>query len=158
MTERQVTKISLAQPERSQKNERGFTLIETVVALVVMMVVGLAVASLFVYAVQNNLGGGERALAMAVAQQHLEQFRSVPFDDATLTAGTTTLPTVTNGDRNYTVVRTIANETNTDGNSKLLKKITITVTPQTGGPVWVRTPVVLVSHRSTAAMGIYSAP
>ncbi|MDQ3665803.1 MAG: prepilin-type N-terminal cleavage/methylation domain-containing protein [Acidobacteriota bacterium] len=158
MRDKQPKQLSAARREGAQKSERGFTLVETVIALVVMMIVGLAAASLFVYAIQNNLGGGERALAMAVAQQHLEQFRSVAFDDTTLAVGTTTLPTITNGERNYTVVRTVADEINTDGTSKFLKRITITVTPQTGGPAWVRTPVVLVSHRSTVAMGLYVAP
>jgi len=158
MRDKERNQLSAAQREIAQKNERGFTLIETVIALVVMMVVGLASASLFVYAIQNNLGGGERALAMAVAQQHLEQFRSVAFDDTTLAVGTTTLPTVVSGERKYTVVRTVSNETNTDGTSKFLKRITIRVTPQTGGPSWVRTPVVLVSHRSRVAMGLYAAP
>ena len=158
MRDKERNQLSAAEREIARKNEHGFTLIETVVALVVMMVAGLAIAALFTYSIQNNLGGGERALAMAVAQQHLEQFRSVGFDDATLADGTTTLPTVTNGERNYTVVRTVANQTNTDGTFKFLKRITITVTPQSGGPVWVRTPVVLVSDRSTVAMGSFSTP
>ena len=52
-----------------------------------MLVGALAVSSLFVFSTQNNVGGGERALAMAVAQQQLEQIRSVSFEDSTLTAG-----------------------------------------------------------------------
>jgi Tfp pilus assembly protein PilV len=121
-----------------------------------MMVAGLAVASLFVYALENNVGGGERALAMAVAQQQLEQLRSVGFNDATLAAGTTTLPTVVSAQRSYTVVRTVADETNADGTSKSLKRVTIRVTPQSAGKSWQRTPVVLVSLRSTLAPGNYA--
>ena len=86
----------------NRKNERGFTLIETSISMVVMMVAGLAVSSLFVFSTQNNVGGNERALAMAVAQQHMEQLRILSFDDASLNAGTTT-STVTSSDRNYTV-------------------------------------------------------
>ncbi|MFN2532991.1 MAG: prepilin-type N-terminal cleavage/methylation domain-containing protein [Pyrinomonadaceae bacterium] len=139
------------------KNEAGFTLVETAIALVVMMVASLAVSSLFVYSIQNNLGGAERALAMAVAQQQLEQLRSVSFDDATLAIGTTTLPTVTQSQRNYGVVRTIANVTNSDGSLKRLKRITITVTPQNAGEPWQSTPVVLTSLRSTLSPGPYVA-
>src|SRR5678816_3639749 len=75
---------------KTRKNERGFSLIETTISMVVMMVAGLAVSSLFVFSTQNNVGGNERALAMAVAQQQMEQLRSVSFDNTTLNAGTTT--------------------------------------------------------------------
>ena len=142
--------------ETQKKNEGGFTLIETSIALVVMMVVALSMSSLFIYSFQNNVGGNDRALAMAVAQRQLEQLRSVSFDDATLAAGTTTLPTVTAGGRNYSVVQTITNETNDDGSLKLLKRISISVTPTTGVKSWQRTTVVLVSHRSTLATGSYA--
>jgi len=135
-------------------NQSGFTLVETSIALVVMMVGALACTSLFVFSLQNNVGGGERALAMAVAQQQLEMIRSVTYEDATLTAGTTTA-TVRSGERNYTVETTIVDELNLNNTPKNLKRITITVTPQTAGANWMRTPVVLVSERSTLAPGIY---
>jgi Tfp pilus assembly protein PilV len=107
--------------------------------LLVMMVGALACSSLFVFSLQNNVGGGERALAMAVAQQQLEQIRSVTYEDSTLNVGTTT-STVTSGERNYTVQRVVASETNSDATAKQLKRITITVTPQAGaGPNWTRT-------------------
>ena len=145
-----------SEPEKRLNRQRGFTLIETAVALVVLMVGGLAMSSLFLFSAYNNVGGGERALAMAVAQQHLEQIRSVNFSDAVLVAGTNTTSPVRSGGREYTVVRTIADETNADGSSKFLKKITITVTPLSGGPGWVRTSVVLVSYRSSGASGAFA--
>ena len=60
---------------KSTNGERGFTLIETTIASLVMLVGALACSSLFVFSVQNNIGGSERALAMAVAQQQLEKKR-----------------------------------------------------------------------------------
>lgn len=141
--------------KQNTKGQRGFTLLETTISSLVMMVGALAVSSLFVFSTQNNIGGGERALAMAVAQQQLEQIRSVSYEDATLNAGTTT-STVRNGDRNYTVQRVVADENNADGTVKQLKRVTITVTPIVAGPNWTRTPVVLVSHRSTLATGSYA--
>jgi Tfp pilus assembly protein PilV len=141
--------------EIQKKNEQGFTLIETSIALVVMMVVALSMSSLFVYSFQNNVGGNDRALAMAVAQRQLEQLRSVNFNDATMAVGTTTLATVTEGGRSYRVVRTITDDTNSDATLKHLKKISISVTPTTGVKSWQRTTVVLVSHRSTLATGPY---
>lgn len=140
---------------KKAEGQRGFTLIETTIASLVMLVGALACSSLFVFSINNNVGGGERALAMAVAQQQLEQIRSVSYEDTTLDIGATTA-TVRTGERNYTVQRTVANDTNADGSAKQLKRITITVTPQTAGPNWMRTPVVLVTLRSTLTTGSYA--
>jgi Tfp pilus assembly protein PilV len=140
--------------EQKTRNEAGFTLIELVISLVVMMVAGLAVASLFFYSIQNNVGGSERAVAMALAQQQMEQLRSVRFDDATLAAGAATFSSVSGG-RTYQIVRTISEETNSDGTPKNLKKITISVMPQAAGGNWIRTPVILVAMRSSTARGPY---
>jgi Tfp pilus assembly protein PilV len=138
------------------KNEGGFTLIETCISMVVMMIAGLAVSSLFVFSLQNNVGGNERALAMAVAQQQLERLRSVTFEDASMTVGTTTT-TVTTSNHDYTVVKTITNETNPNTSDKNLRKITITVTPQDGSRGnWTRSAVTLVSLRSTLASGNFA--
>jgi Tfp pilus assembly protein PilV len=135
------------------KGQRGFTIVETTIASLVMLVGALGVTSLFLFSTQNNIGGSERALAMAVAQQQLEQIRSVTFEDTTLTAGTTTT-TVTSGGRPYTVQRVVANETDAEGNAKQLKKITVRVTPKSA-PNWISTPVELVTLRSTLASGSY---
>ena len=146
-----------AKVKTTNKNgERGFTLIETSISMVVMMVAGLAVSSLFVFSMQNNVGGNERALAMAVAQQQLEQLRSVNFEDLTMSVGTTTT-TIRNGDHDYTVLKAITDETNPNTSLKQLRKITITVTPQGGSHgTWTRTPVTLVSLRSTLAPGTFA--
>jgi len=143
------------QTPKNKKGQQGFTLMETSIAMVVMMVGALGIASLFVFSTQNNVGGSERALAMAVAQQQLEQIRSVTYEDTTLDVGTTT-STVRSAEQNYTVQRTVAQETNADGSAKQLKKITIRVTPNVGGPAWLNTAVVLVSFRSTLATGSYA--
>lgn len=140
---------------QNDKGQRGFTLVETSIASVVMMVGALAVSSLFVFSTQNNIGGSERAMAMAVAQQQLERIRSVSYEDTTLTSETTTF-TVRNGQRDYTVQREVADEKNADDSLKQLKKITITVTPTVARADWIRTPVVLVSYRSTLATGSYA--
>ena len=152
------------QTPKNKKGQQGFTLMETSIAMVVMMVGALGIASLFVFSTQNNVGGSERALAMAVAQQQLEQLRSVSYEDTTLAVGTTTATvrsaeqnsTVQSAEQNYTVERTVAQETNANGSDKELKKITIRVTPQVGGPAWLNTPVVLVSLRSTLNTGPYA--
>ena len=134
--------------------EGGFTLIETSIAMVVMMVAALACSSLFVFSIQNNVGGSERALSMAVAQQQLEQLRSVDYEDSTLNDLTTNF-SVTTGGRTYNVQREVVTEKNSNNTSKELKRITVTVTPQAAGPNWTRSPVVLVSYRSTLSNGSY---
>jgi Tfp pilus assembly protein PilV len=150
-----ISRNNTARNPKQDKGQRGFTLIETSISMVVMMVAGLAVSSLFAFSLQNNVGGGDRALAMGVAQQQLEQLRSVTFEDASLNVGTTT-STVTSGERGYSVVKTITQETNDDNSLKQLKKITITVTPTNGTQTWTRSSVVLVSFRSTLASGSYA--
>lgn len=140
----------------NRKNERGFTLVETTISMVVMMVAGLAVSSLFVFSTQNNVGGNERALAMAVAQQQMEQLRSVTFDSTLLNAGTTT-STVRSSNRDYTVVKAITDDVNPNNSVKQLRRITITVTPVGGARGnWTRTPVTLVALRSTVATGSFA--
>jgi Tfp pilus assembly protein PilV len=141
---------------RKTDEESGFTLIETTIAMVVMMVGALAISSLFLFSLQNNVGGSERAQAMAVAQRQMEQLRSVKFDDSTLLVGTTTLPNVISAGRSYSVVRKVEAETNADNSLKLLKKITVTVTPVSAANSWQRSKVVLVSQRSTMAIGAYA--
>jgi len=137
---------------QTSRSERGFTLLETSIALVVMMVAGLSVASLFVYATRNNSGAADRAVALAVAQQRMERLRSVSFDDATLAAGTTNT-TVTSGDgRNYSVQTVICN-TAACGGSSTLKKITIQVTPTSAGQLWAANAVVLTSLRASPETG-----
>jgi Tfp pilus assembly protein PilV len=127
-------KINRNKTARNDKqDQRGFTLVETCISMVVMMVAGLAVSSLFVFSLQNNVGGGDRALAMGVAQQQLERLRSVAYEDTTL-----------------------ALETNNDNSSKQLKRITIVVTPTEGAPAWTRSAVTLVSLRSSLASGSYA--
>ena len=140
---------------KNSKGERGFTIIETTIASVVMMVGALAMSSLFVFSTQNNVGGSDRALAMAVAQQQLEQIRSMTYENAPLTAGTTN-KTVRSNSRNYTVQTVVADEMNANGSAKELKRITVTVTPMGTGQNWTRTPVVLVTFRSTIKPGVFA--
>jgi len=140
---------------KTANGQAGFTLVETSIAFVVMMVAALACSSLFVFSINNNVGGSERAMSMGIAQQQLEQLRSVDYEDSTLTDGTTNF-TVDSGGRTYNVQRVIVTEKNSNNTSKELKRITITVTPQAAGPNWTRTPVVLVSYRSSLATGEYA--
>lgn len=121
-------------------SERGFTLIEAAIAMVIMMVAVLASASIFAYSIKNNSGASDRELAMAVAQQQIEQLRNATFTDAALTATTGVTSTITRAGRNYTVL-TVITDSNTVNGAATMKTITVQVTPTgtTLGTVKLRT-------------------
>ena len=143
-----------AAPKQSKlSGERGFTLIETCVAMVVLMIVSLGVASAFVYSVSNNAGANDRQLSMAIAQKRMEWLRSITLDETTAdqayaypsaangyTAGglkATTTPvveTTTSGGHTFQIETTITDvdtDSNTaaNGDPKTIKTITILVRP-----------------------------
>lgn len=151
----------VSQKRLPARQQAGFTLLEAVIAMVVMMVAVLGSASLFSYSIQNNSHAVDRELAMGLAQQQMEQLRNVPFIlcqplpcipnpslNATAIGGVTT--TVTRAGRSYTVVRTIV-DSNTVAGQPTMKTITTQVTPvsSTLGPVILRT------LRSTTLDGPY---
>ena len=127
-----------AKPE-SARDERGFTLIETTIALLIMMIVTLGVASLFAFSIYNNTGATDRTQTLAVAQQTLETLRIARFSnsetDSILNAGTITQNVTRGGhegtgSRPYTIVSTITDTTPT------IKTITVKVTPTGAGSSW----------------------
>src|SRR5215211_6294198 len=129
------------------RNDKGFTLLEAAIALVILMIIGLGIASLFTYAIQANSRADDRELAMAIAQKRMEWFRTIPFTTqtrsvaysfpngglaATATAGVS--ETVTNAGRRYTVNTTISDLNfvpagNPDVGASTLKRIQVSVTP-----------------------------
>jgi Tfp pilus assembly protein PilV len=135
--------------------EHGFTLIETCIALVILMVAGLGVASLFTYSIRYNSGGNDRALAMSIAQQQIEQFRSVAFTDPILAVSAATVlapDTVSNG-RTYRVTKTVIGSNNDVNGNPTLKTITIRIDPQSSG--WAGFPVILRTTRSALVSGTH---
>lgn len=142
--------------DKKHSSEAGFTLLETTISMVLMAIIGLGVAGLFAYAASNTTNASDREMATAVAQQRMEQLKSVEFSDASLaatpTAGTST--TITRLGRQYTVVTTIANSAN--GTSKT---ITVKVTPQAPTSRWASNvntifgSITLVTKRSALQLG-----
>lgn len=128
------------------EHESGFTLIETVIALVIMMVAALSIISLFVYAIKYNSGANKRAVATAVAQQRAERLRSTAFTDIVTVAA----ESVASGGFTFNVATNVANTTAT------LKTIRIVVTPQAGDAAWTATPISLTTQRSAIVVGSYS--
>src|SRR6185369_17082756 len=109
-------------------NQRGFTVFETAIALVIMAVVGLAAAGGFVYAIRYNAGAADRAGSMSIAQTAIEKFRAVTFADASMTAGTTTVTVADSTGRSYWVQTTIVDKTVVNL-KPTIKSITIEVYP-----------------------------
>jgi len=138
---------------RNSDSEQGFTLLETTIALLIMMIGALAMGSLFVLATNYNSDANDRALALALAQQQMEVLRKTPSTDATLNPGSTTT-TLTSANRQYTVVTNIC-ATSDCGGSASLKIITIQVSPQAGTRDWVRGPVTVVSQRAVPVLGAH---
>ncbi len=135
--------------------EHGFTLIETSIAIVLLMVAGLGVASLFTYSIQYNSGGNDRAVAISIAQQQIESLRSVAFTDPTLhvSAATVLSPDIVSNGRTYRVTKTVTGSNNNVSGNPTSKTITIQVNPTSSG--WAGLPVILRTMRSAASTGTY---
>jgi Tfp pilus assembly protein PilV len=136
------------------KNDRGFTLIETCIALVMLMIIVCGVLPLGVYALKYNSAAGIRAGAVAAAQRKLEQLRGGSFTSCVSSSETLSIgPTES---QTYTVDVVVTDVTST------LKNIRITVTPQgrstsggvySGNEAWMRGQVVIYTKRTTSSVG-----
>ena len=163
-----MRKYSGRQDHRS--TQRGFTLLEAAIALVILMVISLGVASLFTYAIQANTTADDRELAMTIAQKRMEWMRTIPFTTqtrslafsfpngglaATATAGVN--ETVTNAGRSYDV-NTLIEDLNAvpsgqpDAGAPTLKRIRISVTPSKAATTFQT--VTVYTNRSTQVTGI----
>jgi len=142
---------------RRRGGEGGFTLIEICISLVIMMIAGLGVVTVFAFAVTYNQGAGDRARAYAVAQQKVEIVRSTAYADLTAALATEHTATVEDGDsgtdlRRFDVTMTITDALVIDGTPRR-KTITVTVTPQSSDQRWSSGTVSLVTQRASNDMG-----
>jgi Tfp pilus assembly protein PilV len=155
----------------ASSNQHGFTLLETAIALVMIMIIGLGVVSLFAFATQANVSADDRELSMAIAQQRLEWLRTIPFTTqtrslaysypngglaATDAAGVS--ETITSAGRSYTVTTIIQDLSmvpvaNPDGGASTRKSIQISVTPL--GSVTAFETITINTQRTTQVTGIY---
>ncbi|HKR61514.1 MAG TPA: hypothetical protein VJS64_17640 [Pyrinomonadaceae bacterium] len=138
--------------KQKRSQQKGFTLLETCMAMVVMMIGGLGVAAVFAYAVKNNSGSRDRAAALAVAQQEVERLRGYAFNDPMLNATPllVTPLTVTNGGRTFSLRTTIVNTTPS------LKTIQIRVTPLYNKNAWASQPVLITMQRAAFTLGAFA--
>ncbi|MCP9495564.1 MAG: type II secretion system GspH family protein [Pyrinomonadaceae bacterium MAG19_C2-C3] len=142
--------LSTSASDTGKGREEGFTLVETMVALVIMLIIGLACATLFVYSINNNSGANSRAGALAVAQMTSEKMRSASY--SSLVAGSTTESVVTGG-RTFSVVTTIADQDLLTAKTGAERKlITVKATP-VGVKSEVGGTVTLVTIRASQTVG-----
>lgn len=67
---------------RTAKSEGGFTLIEAVIALVILLIVITGVFAAFTFAATLNTGNSRRSQALSVLQKEVELLRSAKFTAA----------------------------------------------------------------------------
>lgn len=156
---------------KETRNQRGFTLLEAAIALVIIMIISLGIASVFAYATKANERADDRELAMATAQKRMEWMRTIPFTTQTrtlafsypdgglqATSSTGVTETVTNAGRSY-VVNTVIEDLsfvpvgNPDAGAPTAKRIKLTVTPA-GASTSFET-VTVTTLRTSQVTGIY---
>lgn len=65
---------------RIDATSAGFSLIEVLIAMLIMMIALLGVFSVFTYAITYNAGNKARAQALAVLQEEIERYRAAKFN------------------------------------------------------------------------------
>lgn len=129
----------------SGRSEAGFSLIETSVAMVIILVGALAVSEAFTYSILYNAGNASRTQALAILQQETELLRSKKFSPSTtdpeLTGGTKPdkIVSAPNGG-NFAVTDVIDDDPFTDGvqvdPNSTFKEITVSVRLVSPSPGW----------------------
>jgi type II secretory pathway pseudopilin PulG len=126
------------------RDAAGFTLLETMIALVLMMIAALGAASVFSYSINYNSGGSDRLVALALAQEQLERIRSGQFNSTTtdtiLAGGVDVRGGLIRNGKRYVLTTTIDDDPTTPAPDIIvatsLKRITVTVAPENVSQGW----------------------
>lgn len=86
-----------------KKSEQGFTLLETAVASMIILVGLVSTANLFVLAVLNNQASKQTTLATSLAKRKMEYLLSIPLSETALNLGGSVDATTTNYSEEYFV-------------------------------------------------------
>jgi type II secretory pathway pseudopilin PulG len=76
----EVETTDLEKKRKVLKGSAGFSLIEVVIALVILMIALLGVVAVFGYTIVYNAGNKSRAQALTVLQQEVERYRAAKFN------------------------------------------------------------------------------
>ena len=129
----------------TRTEQSGFSLVEVVFALVILLVALLGVFFTFTYAINYNAGNNSRSQALAVLQQEVEVMRSAKFTpqvtDSALVGGTRLPKRVTLSNGNVFLVKVkIDDDPFTNGlqidATTTMKEIYVTVTLDRPTPGW----------------------
>lgn len=95
--------------ETTRDRSEGFTLVEVLIALLILSFVALGIAGLFSHAIVSNASGHDYAVLSAQARFALEALQALPFDDAALvdTGGGTASWTPVPADADFTITYTV---------------------------------------------------
>lgn len=146
-----------AQPDDSLFGQKGFSLVEVTIAMVIFLIVMLGVFVTFTYAVNYNAGNNSRAQALAVLQQEVERLRSAKFTsggtDPLLTGGKKARRTINlAGTGSFRIDISIDDDPTTAAidtdASKTIKEITVEVALDNPTPGWQTSlPAIVVLRR-----------
>lgn len=150
---REVEPVVATSHTAAHEGERGFTLLESAIAMLILLIGCLAAVSLFSLATSYNTSAYDRTLGQMFAQKAMEEVRSTPFDDLEETEDESY-----SGDGRPFTVSTEVCETAICGGSSSIKRVTVTVAPVNGNSAWARTPFNITTLRSTRATGPYYGP
>jgi len=130
----------------------GFSLVECVVALVLLMVGSLAIVGVMNFSIRSTADARKRNGAFQLAQDKSESIRNTYFKD--LTAGTTTEPSILFDGITYKRVTTIVdNDTLNLASYPGAETRTITITVSTVQNPMVADTVTIVTTRATNKPG-----
>src|SRR5687767_13401678 len=86
-------RIPMTTNRMRNSDESAFTLVETIVALLILSIGLLALAQLFIFSTYNNSFAYSASTAIKAAEDTVEMLRGLPFTDAKLAIGGTIRPT-----------------------------------------------------------------
>jgi len=92
---------------RKHDSARGFSLIEVLIALVILGFVALGIASLFTHAQLTNASGYQYAVIATEARRAIEGLQSLSFDDAAVDETTGTPRNWAQAAPGYTILYTV---------------------------------------------------
>lgn len=102
------------------ETEKGFTMIEVIIAISVLTIGILAVSSMQVSAIRGNSFAGRQSEGTTIALDRLEKLMSLSYGDADLAAGSHTAPSPSS---RYTVAWNVSDDSPMDN----AKRVIVTV-------------------------------
>lgn len=118
-------------PDQRKQRQEGWTLIEVLMAIIILCVGILAVGTMQISAIRGNFTGGNTSIALTLASQKMEHLLNTSYTDAQLAAGAHTEPVSDSGlvgaggffTRNWTIADTVTGP----NNWPMMKEITVAV-------------------------------